>query len=611
MDMSTLWLIDCFRHGRRPLAALACLLAFAASAAAQDVLTTVVSRNNAVPGTAALATFGFDPSGGNGGTIYSAGFGSGAELRRIENVGGTQVVTQLVSQSAWTLFLKNGVPGNGGGQPTPHGFLLNPVAVGSRPAHSFAVISDGGSQVTVSGVARNDLTQRLYTYNLGTGTTAFTSLATQQAFASAAGLANSGTVTGINVGRQFAFSGDGQAVYVSDSSAAASFGGIYRVGLESGVITRLLADNDCSTEVAVLSAGGTDTILLRGGGSTGNAGGIDRITYNGTASIRTVHLAATTLADFLETTTADIVIPSMAAGPDASVYFNNTDSSPDRRGIFKLDADGRLIKVVSYAERQASFGGSPNSGTLRMQPRTVQHPAGFSVAQLLYAESSSVNLVAGAYDFEPGDFDRDNDCDLDDLTAFAAAVGPRGGAAVSGAALRFDLNGNNVVDWKDVKILQTFVPALLDGDANMDLAINFADLDILRDNYYTSPTRVAAATWSHGDFCSLDPRATAYATSASDVNLVNLVDLEVLADTWVRERGQPAPALEELDARGYTGQFRLDVMTAFTAVPEPSTTVAVILGAAAATSWRLRRRAAHNRLTGPDLGAEGGINSRR
>jgi hypothetical protein len=114
---------------------------------------------------------------------------------------------------------------------------------------------------------------------------------------------------------------------------------------------------------------------------------------------------------------------------------------------------------------------------------------------------------------------------------------------------------------------------------------------------------VAAASWSHGDFSSLDPQAATYATSAPDANVVNLVDLEVLANTWVRELGQPAPALADLDARGYAGQFRHDVMTAFTAVPEPSTTVAVILGAAVATSWRLRRRAARNRSTGPDLGA--------
>jgi len=594
MAVSTSSSTDPAHHSWRPLAAFTWLLAAAAVAPAQDVLTTVVPRSNAVLGTAALASVGLDPTGGNGGTIYSAGFGAGAELRRIENLGGGQIVTQMVAQSAWTLFLKGGDPDNGGGQPTPHGFLLNPVAVGNRPAYSFAVISNGGTPVTVGGVRRNDLTQRLYTYDLGVGSTAFTSLATQQAFATAAGLANPGT-TSTNVGRQFAFSGDGQAVYIADSTAATSFGGLYRIGLESGTITRLLADGDCNTEVAVLTSGGTDTILLRGGGSTGNEGGIDRVTFNGVASARSVHLAGATLADFLETTTGDIVIPSMAAGPDGSVYFNNTDSTPERRGIFKLDPAGRLIKVVSHAERAATFEGSPNSGTLRMQPRTVEHPAGFPVTQLIYAEATSLNFVAGAYDFKPGDFNRDNAVDLDDLTAFAAAVGPRGGLPVSAALMKFDLNGNSVVDWKDVKILQSFIPELLDGDANMDLVIDFVDLDLLRDNYYTSPTRVEAASWSHGNFASLDPLATTYSATAFDANVVNLVDLEVLANTWLRVRGQPAPTIEDLDTQGYTGQFRLDVMTVFAMVPEPSTTIAAVAIAAAVGLLRRRRaRPAHH-----------------
>jgi hypothetical protein len=101
---------------------------------------------------------------------------------------------------------------------------------------------------------------------------------------------------------------------------------------------------------------------------------------------------------------------------------------------------------------------------------------------------------------------------------------------------------------------------------------------------------VAAASWRHGNFASLDPLATTYAAVAPDANLVNLVDLEVLATTWLRGLGQPAPTIEDLDARGYTGQFRLDVMTVFTMVPEPTTTVAAILGAAAAIGMLRRGR---------------------
>lgn len=557
---------------------------------AQDVLRTVVPAANAVAGSAALATFGFDPTGPNGGTIYSAGFGAGAEIRRIANVDGSQVVTQMVAQSAWTTFLKNGDPNNGGGQPLPNGLLLNPKAIGSAAPYTLAVVSDGVSATTVSGSRRNDLTQKIYTYNLGTGTGAFASLITQAKIATAAGLANPVTsATTINISRQFAYSGDGQAVYIADSTAANAYGGIYRADATTGTVSRLLADTDCNTEVAVLTSGATDTIVLRGGGSTANAGGIDRITYNGTATSRAVHLPAATLASFLETSTTDIVIASMASVSDGSVYFNNTDSTPERRGIFKLDSAGRLVKVVSQAERASTFGGSPNSNTLRIQPRTVTHPNGFAVTQLLYAEQSPLNTIAGAYDFKTGDFDRDNDVDTADLTLFRAAVGVRGGAAVSAGSYKFDLNGNNVVDWKDVKILQTFVPSLLNGDANMDLSIDFADLDIMRDNYYTTTAGSAGRSWATGDFASLDPLATTYATDAVDANVVNLIDLQVFADSWVRMFGHPSPTTLDLDTRGYTGQFRLDVVSAFGLVPEPAP-LAVALSAAAAAVPLLRRR---------------------
>ena len=582
------------RPARLALVAVAACSAIAASA--QDVVTTIVPNANAVAGSAALATFGFDPTGPNGGTIYSAGFGAGAEIRRIANVDGTQVVTQMVALSAWTTFLKNGDPNNGGGQPLPNGLLLNPVAIGSAAPYTVAVVSDGAAATTVLGTRRNDLTQKIYTYNLGTGTGAFASLVTQAEMATAAGLANPLTsATGINISRQFAYSGDGQAVYIADSTGAAAYGGIYRADLAAGTVSRLLVDTDCNTEVAVLTSGATDTILLRGGGSTGNTGGIDRITFtgtgNGTATTRTMHLSGATLADFLETSTTDIVTASMASGSDGSVYFNNTDSTPERRGIFRLDSAGRLAKVVSHAERAATLGGSPNSSTLRMQPRAATHPNGFAVTQILYAESSPLNLIAGAYDFKTGDFDRDNDVDTADLALFKAAVGVRGATAVSAGSYKFDLNGNNVVDWKDVKVLQTFVPTLLDGDANMDLTLDMADLDIIRDNYYTTASGSAGKSWATGDFASLDPLATTYAANAIDANVVNLVDLQVFAGSWLQLLGQSSPTTLELDARGYGGQFRQDVLTAFALVPEPTPLIAALVaGAAMVPLLRNRRR---------------------
>jgi autotransporter-associated beta strand protein len=483
----------------RAFLALLLPLVMTASAASQDVVTTVVANGTAVAPSAAIASFGYDPTGPNGGTIYSAAFGAGAEIRQIANVDGSQQVTQLAALSAWTLFMKGGNPNNGGGQPTPAGFLLNTTRVSGASAYTRIIVTDGGGAVT-SGtptVRRNDLTQRVYSYDLTSGS--FASIATQAAFATAAGLANPvGTTTSSNLGRQFAFSGDGQSVYVADSTGAAAFGGIYRVTLESGTVTRLLADTDTATEPAVLSSAGVDTILIRGGASTGNIGGIDRITFNGsTATPRAVHLSAAKLADFLETSGTSITTLSMAADAAGNVYLNNTASPPDRRGIFRLDSEGRLSKVVSQAERKATLvtgTQNPNSSTLRIQPRTVTHPNGFPVTQLLYAESTPLNLIAGAYVFKTGDFNRDDDVDAADLALFRDAVTVRNGPAVGAGSFKFDLNGNDRVDWKDVQVLGQFLdyvpdPALagrvvpaqtITADADLNGLVDFADFRILR-----------------------------------------------------------------------------------------------------------------------------------
>ena len=483
-----------------------------ATATAQDVVTVVVPSANARSGSA-LSTFGYDPTGANGGTIYSAGFGSGGEIRRITNVDGEQSVTTLVAQTEWTTFLKGGDSNNGGGQPTPNGFLLNPRAIGGKAAYSSIVVADGGAVVTVSSAKRNDLTQRLYTYDLTSGS--FSSLVTQAEFATAAGLANPVTSsTSMNVSRQYAYSGNGQALYIADSTAAAAFGGIYRADLAAGTVTRLLADTDTATEVAVLTSGSIDTILLRGGDSSGNTGGIDAVTFNGSvASPRAAYVSAARLADFLETTPADITTLSMAADAAGNVYFNNTDSTPERRGIFRLDAAGRLSKVISQAERKASLttgtATNPNSNTLRLQPRTVEHANGFPVTQLLYVESSPLNLIAGAYAFKAGDFDRDNDVDAADLAAFRLAVAVRNGPAVTGSAFRFDLNGNDRVDWKDVQILGDFldyapdtalagrtVPLLtIEADADLNGVVDYADFQVMQSAYGTT-----GKSFVQGDF---------------------------------------------------------------------------------------------------------------
>ena len=137
--------------------------------------------------------------------------------------------------------------------------------------------------------------------------------------------------------------------------------------------------------------------------------------------------------------------------------------------------------------------GSSDADTLRIQPRTTTYAGGsgpFEVTQLLYLEQSGVNAVAGAYVFKTGDFNRDNAVDQADVALFKNALTLRGVTlsslnAADHPKFRFDLNGNDEVSWKDVKILQQFYP-FLDGDANIDQVVSIADFSVLAANFNQS-----------------------------------------------------------------------------------------------------------------------------
>ena len=403
----------------------------------------------------------------------------------------------------------------------------------------------------------------------GDGRDVFTTRVTLADMQAAVGTTNATS----NSGRQFAWSGDGQSVYFTDTSTA--FGGLWKAGALGGTVTRLLADGDINTEPAVVRQGNIDRIYVRGGGATNNAGGIDVITHDGTAtSARTVAVSAAAMRDFLELPASQSITPaSMAADGDGNLYFNNTASGTNRRGLFKLDAQGRLAKVVGFSERQSEFSGAGNlnSNMLRLQPRTISYagPEGpYNLTQVLYAENH-IDAVAGANVFKTGDFNRDNAVDFDDVALFAPQLTTRGVAKTNASDLKFDLNGNDAVDWKDVKIFQQFY-AFPDGDAGMDQLLNFVDLDTVGDNYLGT-----GKTWVLGDFTGDDA--------------TNFTDLQLLADTWLGVLNQPRPTFDDLDARGYAGVFRNDVIDAFDIVPEPGS-VSLLVGAAGAALLRRRRR---------------------
>ena len=483
-----------------------------------DNIVTVVDAQSAVgnvPMPSPIAAFGYDAVNNR---VYVAGFSNGdQELRRIDLAGGTVTVQTQVFATPWLRFGRDDDLTLGGGNPTPGAILINPQPIGANPASSLAWITDGAGVVQAGSgtlaIRYPEKTQRLYTYNLQQSsgpiaTDVFTSQVTLATLQTAAG--QPATSTTSNLARQPAWSGDGQSLYFVDTSP--QFGGIWKIAGAGGAApVRLLNTNtDLNTEPAVLSSGGVDTIFVRGGGATGNVGGIDKITHDGTTtSERTVHVTAAAINDFLENTgTASITSFSMTADSAGNLYFNNTSAiGGSRRGIFKLDPQGRLSKVVGYEERKAVFGslasgGNPNSNTLRLQPRTTEYVGGsgsFEATQLLYLEQAGVNAVAGAYVFKTGDFNRDNVVDQNDIAAFKAALTLRG---VTLAAtnpgdhekFRYDLNGNDEVSWKDVKILQQFYD-FLDGDANIDKTVNIADFSALAANF-----NLTGKKWTEGDF---------------------------------------------------------------------------------------------------------------
>jgi hypothetical protein len=484
--------------------------AMAQSAHAQvDNVGTIITTANAIESGTSLATFGYDPI--NDRAYVASNFNANQSIRLVNNVGGAQTFQTQISEAAWLRFEKGSwsvgsttADTYGGGSPIPGGFLLNPKAIASLgiPAYSSLWVTDASTVVTTPTQAPN-LTERVYRYNLGqepaTGDAAneMNSVMTLAQFQTGAGT----TTTTTNVSRQFAWSGDGQSIYFIDSGTSNAFGGVWKESASGGVPTRLLAIGtiDTNTEPAVTTSAGVDTIYFKGGTITGNAGGIDKITHDGVnTTARAVAVPAAAIADFLELSAGTVAIASMAADANGNIYFNNTDSTSGRRGIYEYDNQGRFSKVLSYADRQTVFGGTPNSNTLRIQPRTITYnngTASFQITQLLYAESTPINLVAGANVFTPGDFNRDGVIDQTDIGLFKAKLTVKAGPALAAADSRYDLNGNGICSYKDVRVLQSYY-GFYDGDCNMDKTVDLTDFTFLAANF----NKLSGQRWLEGDF---------------------------------------------------------------------------------------------------------------
>jgi hypothetical protein len=194
-------------------------------------------------------------------------------------------------------------------------------------------------------------------------------------------------------------------------------------------------------------------------------------------------LSAAALADFLERPVGSADVRSVTTDGAGTVYFFDTGS----KVLVRRDAQGRLSKVMTHAERtafrdQVGKTGTVNANVLRLQARTVEHATAGTVTQVLYAEQTAQNYVAGVYAFEAGDFDRSGRRDAADIALFKPVLTTRGVVQTSSANFKFDVNGNSVVDWKDVKVLQPFFD-FGDADADLNGLVDFADFLTLRDHY--------------------------------------------------------------------------------------------------------------------------------
>ncbi|MEO0529425.1 MAG: dockerin type I domain-containing protein [Planctomycetota bacterium] len=519
------------------------------------------------------------------------------------------------------------------------------------PAGTLAFVSDAVGSPIIDGVRQPQIAKKLYSYDLRKIDTA-TSVEPDYDTASSGPPELGGIVFGAfgnadwndvfrpvlsntdiqnqtgsssnstGFGREFAWSSDGQRIYAV--AASSSHGGIYRIDPTRNAndvtgVVRVWADNDSDTnqpriftEPGVISTsvrnfapgtfGSGDQILVEGSFSGGNAGGInvffdDRSTDQLAAPVPLfTEQEFRSFADYYSngpnaTGTQVDSVPryfAVAGDDEGNVYFYETQTD----GLFRYDTQGRFVKLASEREQdlfQLSRGSGTASdeiGSLRI--RTSNEP-GFSVPEVLYADNE-LDAPVGVLAYLPGDFDRDNDLDADDLDLFSAAIGLRNTAA-DDEFVRFDLNGNEVaslvfdenndpvlnslgeqrishtnnqgvvVDWKDVKILQQFAE-FPNGDTNFDGALDLTDLQTMAANYFTEPGQ-AAETWIDGDFASVDPD---YLFTAPDANLVNEVDLAVIADAWLNDLGQPAP--DEATLNGlFSGQFLADVVAAFSGGP--------------------------------------------
>jgi autotransporter-associated beta strand protein len=503
---------------------------------------------------------------------------------------GSQSSDLLVSNTQWTVFTKgnDGVTpqwalDRSGGAPTVGGIVLNTQTINGNAPFTRAWITDAGSAVKNSLAfdgntnTNNGLTQRVYSWNLqapssgGDGRNVMSSVVTQQQYVTAA---SAGATASSNLGRQPALNGDNTALYFLDSSTA--FAGIWRINTSTNALTRVLnSDTGATSEPTVVTIGNVDRIYYGTGPALApGAAALQYIDVNRTTGLAGTPQTVLTqdqvrafLTNYTGTTSPKIT--GISRDADGNLYLTETNA----KVTFRYDTLGRFAKITTSAERAISGGyTSTNGNTLRELLRTITYSGSagtFNVPQILYQESTPANNISAITLFKPGDFNRDNATTLStgpsdttsDAALFKTAIATNWTAtSVATGDTKFDMTGDGMVNLRDVKALEPFL-GFRDGDANIDGTLDFTDLNVVRDNYQGTNK-----TWVTGDFASGAANSSGYDRNAADVGKVDYADLQTLADTWLNVLSQPKPTTAQLDDNGYTGQFRADVISAFSNV---------------------------------------------
>jgi hypothetical protein len=511
----------------------------------------VVVPNYIATGGPAVGAFGYDPTTD---TLWVAGYGGSAWIRKVTNVTGAQAFEEMVSPSEWVRFTKTN-PSFSGGSPICGSLLLNPLTIFDTdgvtplyPPYTQAWIIDANSVIgDLSSTKRPDLTKRVYRYNLQVpadfdASTVMTPLVTLQQMADVIGLDPPSTTS--DVGRQFAWSSDGQSLYFNDGSS--SYGGIWKVRVATGALTRIFAADAASSgpppyvaiecEPCVLHTSVRDLdpdnpavgdqILFRGSSASGNVGGLDYLVDTGTSVLGPYALfTEAELERFIQWNGRYLARP---ANPDETdpgvdvdkvvsissittlggdIYFFETTGG----AVWRLDGQGRLAVVMSKAQRvqyNTVLGASNVLQTtmLRLQFFRQAPYATITVPQFLFQDAASNRLVGGLLAFKTGDFNRDNNVDEADLALFKNMIitpirtfydaakktyyespSDANGNDLIGDGpayveyLKYDLNGNGLVTARDRVMLWKFMyPGKSPCDFDLDGDVDQEDFGYLQ-----------------------------------------------------------------------------------------------------------------------------------